>query len=229
VKQISLAILGVTLLSSPSLGQIGTFFFPRSGDLDILVSDSNWAIIVADSDQGMLVSPLSEFQFNAAIFDPAASGAFSTPVLRPLTEAPHQLDNGDYAVAIGLGKFSSAVSSSFQLESFLQLRVAGSSATAMTSVAGTPLDVSDPTNRYNQLDNSIASIGGLAALATASGLWTSPAAYIEFNPAKAFVAPLTSAPAGPQDWGQFVFPEPGTAALIGVAVTILAARRNRAG
>ena len=224
MKQISLAVLGVALLSTQAFGQLGQFY-PRSGDLSFTVFDSNYAIVVADSNEEMLVSPLSVFDYQASIMTPASDFWMYPPVLRPVTEAPQQLDNGDYAIAVGLVQVLDP--SSFVLKGFMQLRLQGSTATALTGVAATPFDISDPSNHYNQLDDQIVNGGGLAAMAVAAGLWSSPNDYFEFSSHDAFVHPAIASPAGPQDWVGSVMPEPGTAALVACALLSPALRLRR--
>ncbi|QDV72578.1 hypothetical protein [Botrimarina mediterranea] len=214
MRSARLAVFCVALLSSPAFGQLSTFF-PRNGLVGLNAPDSHLAMVVADSDEGLLVSPLSEFDLGVSIMTPVYGDSYGPPLLRSLTEAPHQLDNGDYAVAVGLVRFDPAIPTFFVLESFLQLRLAGSSATALTGVAGTPNNIGDP---YTFLDDTIVSLGGLASVATAEGLWSSPTDYIEFSPSDALVFSLSSSPAGPQDWIGSVFPEPGTASLVALAV-----------
>jgi hypothetical protein len=68
----------------------------------------------------------------------------------------------------------------------------------------------------------------LAAAATTAGLWTSPTAYIEFNPGFAgYAASGSGAPTGPASYFGFILPEPSGVGLMVVGLAGVALRRRR--
>lgn len=215
MKRAILAVLCVAFLSSQSLGQIGDFF-PRLGwlNIDTVLGDDVF-IALADSDEGLLISPIPDGFFGPlSILDPYYGdiGGPSSDAINRLTEAPNQFDNNDYALAVGLLQRDPNSPSLYSMVGFFQLRRAGSSATALSNVAGTP---NDPTNPLSSEDDLIVFLhGGLAAMATRHGLWTHPDDYIEFPRPSAFTYPTKSPPTGPQDWRFSAFPEPGSAVLL---------------
>jgi hypothetical protein len=194
--------------------------YPRNGQL--LLSDSNLAhftfsslaLSTADSDESLKTATVTSADLlttglltisGSAVFQAFGGTArLQLPNMPPvpftgdvISEAPQQLDLANWAFAIG-------VSDGVSLKVFLQLRLAGSSAT-----------VSDPT---------------LANQAVAAGLWTSPNEYFEFNPGHAGVALKVGPPGtGPNSFFGFVLPEPTTGWLLMPALGAAAMRRRRTG
>lgn len=187
--------------------------FPRLG-----LTFADWQpgslLVLADSDEGLLVSELpgtgSVYQFS--IFDDVFFPAPDS--IAPLT--PGDLDSGDYAYAVAI--LRPEVTSNplgYEVEAFFQLRLAGSTATALTGVAGTPDPGTDPQVPVDLIDDQIiTTFGSLAGMAVAQARWSDVDDYIEFQPQFALADYFGPPTAGPGAWGQSVFPEPTSAALV---------------
>lgn len=166
-------------------------------DDDVLFTSTNGPQgvngVLAGSGLGITFNGFQESEPSVDVADLGGS-AISTP--------PHDLDTGTWAYGMGLLDWPGPLEfRESRIESYFQMRVAGSSAV-----------VKDPS---------------LAQQAVAAGLWPSVDAYIEFNPNYAFYLADTANPIGPGDYTGFVFPECSSATLLIMGLTASILRRKR--
>ena len=201
-----------------------TDIFPRQGWASAYSDSLNPVLAFADTDEAAQFYDLSRNGFGSyADFVGFADIEFGYPeILLPvhLTEAPHSFDSGDWAFALGLFDESGG------LDAYIQMRVAGSSATVSPLVAPSP-GFANPPETQGWIATVIA--GGLPELAVSSGLWPSTDVYYEFNRGNALVFPIVDRPTGPGGYGGSVFPEPTAGLLAVTALTGLAAGTRRRG
>lgn len=220
-----MAVVSVTLSATFACGFDSlTYVFPRSGWAGVYSDSPNPVLAFADTDEAAQFYDLSRDGFaSSADFIGFADGLHGDPgSLLPvhLTVAPHSFDGGDWAFALGLFDESGG------LDAYLQMRVAGSSATVSPLVAPAAPDASLPELIANI---STSGAGGLPQLAVSSGLWPSVDIYYEFDPVNAFVFPIVDRPTGPDDFQGSVFPEPTAGLLAVTSLTGLAAGTRRRG
>jgi hypothetical protein len=218
-RTIAGAVVLVSLLTGESRRAGGAIFptnWSRSGTTQYYTSAPlimfGWTLRTQDTDENagflslslppLAVSPGDHFTIVMDGFDPAGHNvvdASSYPPGSVITRAPHDLDAGTWAYAMALYDQTNAI------QSFFQIRAAGSSATAGGAT---------PT---------------LASAAVAAGLWPSVDAYIEFQGSAAYYQAMGfpgSPPTGPGSYVGFAFPEPTGLTMLCSAGAGLAARRR---
>ncbi len=121
--------------------------FPRLGTTDVYSDSTSPVLAMADTDGAARFYDLSRDSFASyAAFVGFADIEHSYPeLLLPvhLTEAPHSFDGGDWAFALGLFNEGGG------LHAYLQLRVAGSSATVSPLVSLVAAPVIVPVTRFS--------------------------------------------------------------------------------
>lgn len=222
----ALILICLGLFVCPVTAQAGIYsVFPRLG-----LIQADWQpgslLVLADSDEGLLVSEIPDHGFSD--FGVFANG-FMEPVAPGATLIAGDLDAGDYAFAVGILRPEATSNPiGYELDAFFQLRLAGSTATALTGVAGTPDPGTDPLVPLDLIDDRIIStFGSLAGMAVAQGKWSNADDYIEFEPQFALASFDGPAVAGPGAWSQSVFPEPTSAVMALLAATICVSPRRR--
>lgn len=220
-----MAVMSVALSTTLACGDgLLSGIFPRLGTTDVYSDSSNPVLAFADTDEAAQFYDLSRDGFDSSAgfvgFTDVMYGGFGSLLPVHLTEAPHSFDGGDWAFALGLFNETGG------LDAYLQMRVAGSSATVSPLVAPSPGFANLP---ETQAWTAAVIADGLPQLAVSSGLWPSTDVYYEFNPGNAFVFPIVDRPNGPGDYVGLVFPEPTAGLLAVIALTGLAAGNRRRG
>jgi hypothetical protein len=170
----------------------------RSGTVDLGGTESSlWRLAMTDTDEDVQLTdsngtlgvngPIAPFGYVSIVLDDTAfmPGIDVTDLGgSAITRPPHDIDVGDWAYGMAvLGG-----SSPYVVESYFQIRLAGSSAVVQDST--------------------------LAQLAVTQGRWPSIDTYIEFNPSYAYYAANGVDPVSPSDYTGSVLPEGSTATLL---------------